>query len=142
MFDEFRIDYDPNGYLHTVGDYKVDNYLEVEECLQNKVKQSDFRTYKDEFRSDTSYCNTDEDVVDEFETMRNLFCQFKAEILVIYSGKDMSTVNEYKIINSEIEECVPLVIWDRETEENIEFNILEDLMYEVRNDVMSLLNDN
>ena len=121
-----------------MGDYKVDNYLEVEGYLKNKVRQSDFRTYKDELRSDTSYCDTDEDVVDEFETMRNLFCQFKAEILVIHSGKDMSTVNENKIITSESEDCVPFVLWDRETEENIESKIVEDLMYEVINDVMSL----
>ena len=39
----------------------------------------------------------------------------------------------------EIEDYVPLVLWDRETEENIEFKILEDLIYEVSNDVMSLV---
>ena len=44
----------------------MDNYLEVEDSLQNKGKQSDFRTYKDEFRSDTSYYDTGEDVVNEF----------------------------------------------------------------------------
>ena len=138
----FGLIYYPNGCLHNVGDYKVDNYLEVEDSLKNKVKQSHFRTYKDEFRSSTSYCDTDEDVVDEFETMRNLFCQFKAEILVIHSGKDITTANEDKIITSESEDCVPVVLWDRKTEKNIEFKILEDLMYEVGNDVMSFLSDN
>ena len=42
MFDEFHIDYDPNNYLHIVGDYKVNNYLEVKD---------DQETF-DEFRID------------------------------------------------------------------------------------------